>query len=179
MRIAIPIKSCILCCFACVIGKCTNSNYYNYGKNSKYVFGILAIIIVVGISAFTNNTRKATQYARFYWYGDPQKAYGTSDTGIPACLKGVTAVLLADDCNWDQTANCASIGNGDYLAAIEFELDDTPNDGCDGALTLAEAVQVVADRFTAMSQALPGHDQTIFDFASYCIIKFKRATSCY
>ena len=147
----------------------------------KYLFGILAIVlaITVGVSAFTRKASKPIVDTRFYWYGDPQKAYGTTEAGIPTCLKGVTAVLLADDCNWDQSSNCASIGNGDYLAAIEFELDDTPNDGCDGALTLAEAVQVVADRFTAMSQALPGHDQTIFDFASYCIIKFKRATSCY
>ena len=148
----------------------------------KYLFGLLAITLAVGFSAFT--TKKASKPftdTRYYWIGDPQKAFGTTTGQTPVGLNSVTAPELSDAGNYRLSATVANINSGDFLGAIEFQLDNTAADGNDQALTICEAANAVAAKFTAMGNALPGHDGTFTETAtgSNCVIKIRRASSCY
>ena len=83
----------------------------------KYLFGILAIAMAVGFSAFTTkNVHKPVDMELYYFTG----THNYIPVTTPSDPNVLQSSELTDVAKWNQSAGY-TFGAGDYLAAVEFD----------------------------------------------------------
>jgi len=117
----------------------------------KYLFGLLAITMVVGFSAFTTEKSAKKPFANVTYYykaGVIFQRLEPNVTGVPNIEKSITQSYFTDaDLNdkWSTTVvNFTSTSDMSlYIGSVSFDEEATADGGSDGQLTLQEALSAV------------------------------------
>jgi len=122
----------------------------------KYLFGILAITLAVGFSAFTTKKAQKPVLTKVHYYiGDFQRVEPGVTTGTDI-EKSMTFAQFTTEGNWTEeeqsfTSYAGSDGNS-YVGKISFTYDADGADGDnDGQLILSEALAGVWASYIAQS----------------------------
>jgi len=121
----------------------------------KYLFGILAITMAVGFSAFTtkNSAKKPFATTDFFYvpgvYYQRLQANHTTESDLKE--RSLNEVKFKDVEDW-RTSAVSYTSTSDmskYIGKITFDLDNVADGSSDHALTLAEALVEIWAAYTA------------------------------
>jgi len=114
----------------------------------KYLFGILAIALAIGFSAFTvkKDAKVFVDTPVYYDNGagdGPNQYIPSGVTSIPedgdARDLSMTSSSFKDVNHWSTSSNGVTATSGNYINRIEFPLDNASDGTADGLLSVAEA----------------------------------------
>jgi len=139
----------------------------------KYLFGIIALAMVVGLSAFTTKkSHKPFTPTAIYYHGSDQLiATGTSGNEAEPKLNSMTETQFKTQGSWNATS-VTPTANAAFVSALIFERepgDAETNGGSDGQLTLAEALTAVWAYYVTNSN-LPTSTANTIDVGSVSIV---------
>jgi len=131
----------------------------------RITFALSTLLLAVGVIAFSAFTTKSFKHNAFavqcyYFNGTNQYIPPGRTMQDDPRENSLDQTVLTTTTNWVTTStNPPSNGDctgGDYLCAICFELDNATDGDSDGALTLAEALNILWAKYTSTTpNALP------------------------